>query len=90
MSQRGTFGNIPDVSCTAWRHVNRCLHIAARVAPTLKDSVIHTIETTVFQYTGSTIKECLLENRGHILGGESIFRFCRPDLLPVESKYWER
>lgn len=90
MSHRGTLGNIPDFNCTAWRKVNRCLCRAARVPPTLKGLVIHTIESMVFQYSNSTINYCLFENSGHIIGGESIFRPCRPDLLSIESKYLER
>jgi len=89
ISHRGTLGNIPDFNCTAWRHVNRCLYRAARVPPTLQDFVIHTIESMVFQYSDSTINDCGLENSGHVIGGESIFCFCRPDLLPIESKRWK-
>jgi len=90
MSQRGTSGNIPDFNCTACRHDNRCLYRAVRVPLTLKDIVIHTRESMVFQYSDSTFKDCLLENSEHIIGGEIIFRFCRPDLLSIESKYWAR
>jgi len=90
MSHRGTLGNIPDFNCTAWRKVNRCVCRAARVPPTLKDLVINAIKSMVFQYSNSTINECLLEHSGHIIGGESNFRPCRLDLLFVESKYWER
>jgi len=90
MSHRGTLGNTLDFNCTAWRHVNRCLYRVVSVPLTLKDLVIHAIESMVFQYPDSAINDCLLENSGHIIGGEIIFRFCRPDLLSIESKYWER
>jgi hypothetical protein len=66
MSHRGTLGNIPDFNCTAWIHVNRCLYRAVRVPLTLKDLVIHTLECMVFQYSDSTINDCLLEKSGHI------------------------
>jgi hypothetical protein len=86
MSHRGMLGNIPDFNCIAWRHFNRCLCRAARFPLTLKDLLIHTIDSVFFKYSGSTTNDCLLENSGHIIGGEGIFRFRRPDLLSIESK----